>query len=182
MTRQSVTDDQYGRLWRRLKEIARRVDEGSISLDKTMDSLQLIVEGKFNEASAPVFVNDKTKDGWILLEHASRRITSAQNLELVSFLKRGENSIGGEEMVRRARVELDANYGQEDAEWLLDHQDEIPVEFRKYYLVFTGTVWRDSLGRRLVPYLVWDGGGWCLRFGWLAFGWRSDDRLVRLRK
>ncbi len=126
---------------------------------------------------------DKTKDGWKLLEHTSRRITSATDLELVPFLKEREVSTNGEEMVRRARVELNANYGQEDVEWLLKHQDEIPAEFQKYYLVFTGTVWQDSDdGHRIVPCLNWSGGRWRLYFSWLGIGWRSDNRLVRLRK
>ncbi len=77
--------------------------------------LQNAIEGKFG-VSAPVLINDKTKDSWTLIEHAKRRITTVQELELVSFLKSKENSVKGEEVVRRARVELDANYGQEDAE------------------------------------------------------------------
>ncbi len=46
MTRKSVTDEQYGRLQRRLGELARRVDEGSVEYDSTMSALQLLVEGK----------------------------------------------------------------------------------------------------------------------------------------
>ena len=182
MTRKNVADDQYGQLCRRLEEVARRVDEGSISFDATMQSLQLIVEGKFSRFSTPVFVNDKTKDGWKLVENTSRRIFSISDLELVSFLKQGESSINGEEMVCRACGELDANYGQEDAEWLLEHQNEIPVEFRKYYIVFTGTIWQSADGYRDVSYLRWDGGRWCLSFFWLVLVWDSGFRFVRLRK
>ncbi len=46
MTRKSVTDEQFGRLQRRLGELARRVDEGSVAYDPTMSALQLLVEGK----------------------------------------------------------------------------------------------------------------------------------------
>lgn len=77
-------------------------------------------------------------------------------VDAVSFLKGAETSVNGEEMVRRARVELNANYGQEDAEWLLDNQDKIPAEFRKFYLVFPGIVWRIVDDFRCVPYLGWD--------------------------
>ena len=126
------------------------------------------------------FKRDMRKEGWTLSENVSRRLSSA--IDGISFLKKGENYINGEEMVRRARTELDANYGQEDAEWLLEHQDQIPTEFRKFYLVFPGTIWRGSRGRRSVPYLYWDGDRWVLDFGWLGFGWDSLYRLVRPRK
>jgi len=46
MTRKSVTDEQYGKLQRRLGELARRVDEGSVEFESTMTALQLLVEGK----------------------------------------------------------------------------------------------------------------------------------------
>lgn len=130
----------------------------------------------------PTFVHDKRQDGWTLLENVARRITSVRDLELVPFLKGGETSVIGEEMARRARVELDANLGQEDAEFLLAHQDEIPAEFQKYYLVFPGTVWRFSGGCRCVPCFDWGGLRWVLDFFWLGCGWGSDGRLVRPRK
>ncbi|MFZ6015673.1 MAG: hypothetical protein ACOYUZ_04960 [Patescibacteria group bacterium] len=46
MTRKSVTDEQFGRLQRRLGELARRVDEGSVEFEPAMTALQLLVEGK----------------------------------------------------------------------------------------------------------------------------------------
>ena len=44
MTRRCVADDQFGQLQRRLGEIARRVDEGSIPFDDTMLRLQQVAE------------------------------------------------------------------------------------------------------------------------------------------
>ncbi|MBI3495500.1 hypothetical protein HY065_02645, partial [Candidatus Berkelbacteria bacterium] len=113
------------------------------------------------------FQYDLREEGWTLLEDAERKINSAAALELVAFLKEGETVIGGEELVSRARTELRANYGQHDAEWLVKHQEEIPVEFRKFYLVFTGTVWRDRNGNQVVAYLRWNGERWDLLFRWL---------------
>lgn len=132
--------------------------------------------------SAPVFSRDMRERGWKPLEHTSRRITSVADLELVSFLKPGEDRINGEEMVRRARHELNANLGQEDAEWLMEHQDQIPAEFRNFYLTFPGTVWQDSDGDRCVPCLYWYDGRWCLDFYWLEVDWISSVRLLRSRK
>jgi len=47
MTRKCVDDGQYGLLWRRLDEVARRVDEGTIPFDKTMRVLQAVAEGHY---------------------------------------------------------------------------------------------------------------------------------------
>lgn len=131
---------------------------------------------------AESFLYDRRNDGLILVEDVPRSITSVRDLELVPFLKGGKNRVNGEEMVLRARGELDANFGQHDAEWVFAHQHEIPPEFRKYYLVFPGTVWRCSDGGRLVPCLRWEGGRWILVFYWLRYDFDSDGRLVRPRK
>lgn len=128
----------------------------------------------------PKFIYDKTKDGWELLEDVDFTLIGPL-LELVPFLKAGEDSIGGEEMVRRARGELRANLGQRYAEYLLEHQQEIPKEFRKYYIVFTGTIWCHPPGRPRVAYLHWNGEQWVLDFRWLELGCDSDDRLPRPR-
>ena len=185
MAKQIVAGDLYEGITGQLFEIGRQLRQpNGYPFDpiKLKRHLQNAIEGRFSSVSTPIFVNDKTKDGWKLLENASRKISSIGDLELVTFLKKGENSINGKEIVRRARVELDANYGQEDAEWLLEHQNEIPVEFREYYIVFTGTIWQHAVGHRNVLYLHWSGRHWYLYFLWLDDGWYSDARLVRPRK
>lgn len=45
MTRKCVADDKYGSLCRRLDEVKRRVDEGTVDYDATMDGLQFLAEG-----------------------------------------------------------------------------------------------------------------------------------------
>lgn len=124
------------------------------------------------------FKHDKSADGWSLLENKNQGIASVKDLELYSCLKGGEGFITGDVMIERAEVV----YGQEDAEWLLEHQKEIPKEWQGHYIVFTGTVWQDSDGDRLVACLRWDGGRWVLDFFWLVFDWFSAVRLVRFKK
>ena len=46
MTRRCVADDQYGKLTRRLDELKRRADEGTIPFEPTMNALTPIIEGK----------------------------------------------------------------------------------------------------------------------------------------
>ncbi|MEK7576689.1 MAG: hypothetical protein AAB482_03255 [Patescibacteria group bacterium] len=108
------------------------------------------------------FKRDMRTEGWKLIENTSRRINSITDVEPVSFLKPCESHINGEEMVGRA-IKLEANYGQEDVEYLLEHHDEIPAELQSFYLVFPGTIWEDSNGSRSVPFLYWHGHDRLLR-------------------
>ncbi len=154
----------------------RRLLERDSSLPREIAKL-LIANGK-----GSAFKYDKTQDGWELVEDVGLNpaITSAKDLRLVPFLKDGEPYIVGEEVVKRSRGDLRANLGQQHPEWLLENQVDIPEEFRKFVLVFTGTIWRTSVGRRYVPYLCWDGGEWCLGFRWLVDIFDGRCRVVRL--
>jgi hypothetical protein len=134
------------------------------------------------EEVEPTFKYDKRENGWTLLEDIEFSPIKPTELEFVSFQKPGESYINGEEMVRRARTELRANLGQRHAEYLLKHQQEIPVEFRKCYLVFTGTVWRSLDGNRSIACLDWCSGQWALDFYRLGGDWSSRGRLVRPRE
>lgn len=140
--------------------------------------LQAAIEGQFSVATGN-FKRDMRKEDWTLLENQPRRIGG--QIAGVPFLNNGESSVNGEVVAERA-VTLDANYGQEDAEWLLGHQDMIPAELRNYFLVFPATKWRRPVGGRRVPCLYFDGGRWCLDFGWLDHVFSGDGRLVRPRK
>ncbi|MBI4117137.1 MAG: hypothetical protein HY451_00375 [Parcubacteria group bacterium] len=180
MAQQSVTGDLYESITGQLFEIGRQLRQPN---GYPFDPLQLkvhlqaAIEGRFGAVSGN-FRFDKRKDGWTLLENAPRRISGV--IDAVPFLENGEPSVKGEVMATRA-IKLNANYGQEDAEWLLENQDKISVELRNFVLVFTATVWRDPDGRRFVPCLDWFGGRWFLRFFWLDRVWSSDDRLAAPR-
>lgn len=52
MTRKCVDDDAYGRLRRRLDELARRVDEGNLNQCRVMEIVQHTIEGKMPELLA----------------------------------------------------------------------------------------------------------------------------------
>lgn len=177
MTTKIVADDneKIVRWHRRLHDWDERVLKGSLDPEEIARAVQDII------GRGTVFTRDMRNEGWELMEDAPRRITSVKDLELVSFLKSGETLIKGEELVLRARGELNADYGQHDAEYLLEHQDEIPAEFRKYYLVFTKTIWRGQDSRR-VAFLSFVGERWYLLFYWLEDVCISDVRLVRPRE
>ena len=46
MTRKCVADDQYGQLHRKLGELARRIDEGTLDYHTSMALLEGVIEGK----------------------------------------------------------------------------------------------------------------------------------------
>ena len=102
---------------------------------------------------------------------------SGRTYELVSFLKKSESYVTGDEMVERAK-EFKANLGKEHCQFILEHQDEIPSEYQgKIYLVFPG--WRSPSYPPSVACLYWRGDRWCQGWSWLGNDWSKGDRLVR---
>ncbi len=160
-----------------LQEICDQIDQ----------AIAKIGEVKQSKIITPIpFKYDKTKDSWTCLpeDRGIQRITSIDQikaLDEVSFLEKGESCVNGEVMLQRAKAK-GLDWSQYDAEYLLEHQDEIPKKLRKFCLPFTGTVWRDSGGYRYVAYLFWGGGEWCLSWLWLVDVWDSDNRLLSLCK
>lgn len=144
-----------------------------------------LAKGRFDGFIAtiqPNLQNDRRQDGWTLIDHTPRSITAVSDLKLVPFLRDGEKTLRGYDMMGRARWEFGADLGQEDAEFLLEHKDEIPEELRQFYLVFSRTVWQDSGGYLYVSCLIFGAERWCLYFGWLGDGFYPRDRLARFRK
>jgi len=155
-----------------VKSLQNRGEEVSRLLRKDFDALM----------TSSAFSRDMRKEGWELVEDVSEPATIViADLEVISFLREGEGSVSGDVMRKRA-VELGVNFGQRHAEFLLEHQGEIPRNWRDYYLVSPGTVWRDSGGGFFMPFLRWLGRRWVLGFHWLGDDWSSNGRLLRPRK
>lgn len=119
------------------------------------------------------FVHDQgIRNGWVLLRNVPRSVISVgekdleKDLEIIPFLENREKVVTSLTMARRA-VELGANLGQEDAEYLLGHPEEIPWRFRCYTLFFPGTIWQRTSGREDVP-VLWYDSRWILDFTWGA--------------
>ncbi len=98
--------------------------------------------------------------------------------EVVSCLKEGEESVDGDVMMERA-WEMKANLGQDDGEFILAHQDEIPVAFRdKIEFVFPN--WRSRrFPSEIVICVEWEGDHWEENQGWLEDDWCDFVRLLR---
>lgn len=183
MANQIVAGELYETLTGQLFEIGRQLRQPNgypFDPKQLKSHLQAAIEGRFSEPTG-TFKRDMRKEGWKLLKNAALRINSVSNLEFVPVLKGRETSIKGEVLEGRA-LELGANYGQEDAEWLLENQEKIPKELRPFYIVFTETVWGDSVGGRNVACLFFCGGRWYLGFTWLDHVFISFAHFPRSRK
>lgn len=98
--------------------------------------------------------------------------------DILGFLRGDETSVVGHTMVERAK-EMSAHLGADDGQYLLDHQQDIPVALRgKVAFVFTD--WRHPGVSGGVDYVGWGGGRWVRLWGWLGFGdWVGNDRVLR---
>jgi hypothetical protein len=129
------------------------------------------------------FALDKRKQGWKLNEDVGfePKVTAVTEFELVEYLKKGETFITGDELVRRAKAELAANLGQRHLEWLLDHTEDIPYWWKKFYIVAPGTKWFRPDHFRVIPGLTWMGNHWDISFDWVGAGhWFEQSRLLRI--
>ncbi len=126
--------------------------------------------------------HDKSAEGWKLLEDVTEPArVSRETIEAGPFPRVDEGLLLGDEMVALVQ-EIESKLGQRHAEYLLEHQEQIPEEFQRYSLVFPGTVWLGRDENHHVPCLVWTRRGeWELQFGILEAGVDSNDYLVRAR-
>ena len=125
--------------------------------------------------------NDKAATGWTLLEDATEPGSiSAETIAVNPILEDGMDLLGDEmvEFVEKLDV---PKLGQRHAEYLVEHQDEIPEAWRRNSLVFLGTVWLGQEGNHHVPCLSFYQGEWELTFGILEGGVESRDLMVQPR-
>ena len=95
--------------------------------------------------------------------------------ELVSFLKDRETNIIGHEMVKRAK-ETNAHLGEDDAQYLSDHQQDIP-EILKSKISFAFT---DSGDSDYIFGVYWNGSRWVRGLDMLDNNdWDGDVRVLR---
>ena len=98
--------------------------------------------------------------------------------DILGFLLGDETSVVGHTMVGRAK-ELSAHLGADDGQYLLDHQQDIPVVFRGK-VVFVFTDWRHPDDSEYVFFVCWDDDRWVQVWSWLGDGcWRGYDRVLR---
>jgi hypothetical protein len=160
---------------------ARGLAESPDALEEALRGLLGSVQtGGSIDANAP-FQNDKLTDGWKLLEDQSEPSQiSADTIEMALFIEEGEPDLIGEDMVEHV-LAITSKLGQRHAEYLIDHQGIIPEEFRRYSVIFPGTIWTDNVGNHYVPYIKYRQEVWTIDFGIVEGGVDDRDRLARPR-
>ena len=170
MTR-TVSDEVLGAFARRQHDWFRRVREGSLNPEEVARGVQQIID------RSP-FAFDMNKDGWELQENTEgAQLFLPRLLELAPFLREGEESISGIQLRKRAK-EMQANFGQRQAEYLLEHQEQIPGSWNRYSLLFPGTLWCDRTGEYRIPGLFFGGQHWNINFPKFYFNFGTQERLL----
>jgi hypothetical protein len=167
--------------------LPRDIDEATAKgLTDSPDALETALRGLLGgvesggsiDATAP-FANDKTGEGWQMLEDQSEPAQiSADSIEMVLFIEEGQPDLIGEDMVEHV-LAIPSRLGQRHAEYLMEHQGMIPEEFRRYSVIFPGTIWTDSVGNHYVPYIKYRQEEWTIDFGIVEGGVDDRDRYVR---
>lgn len=189
MTRRRVTDEQYGQLWRKLTEVARRVDEGTIEFGKVMGSLQGIIESVFESVFSLIIDYTQSlekmiaaghydwKNDDITQEHFPIKGSGRQEVEAVLF--HFNRMVSSEQMISEMEK---AGYEPGKIEHLLALGASQPDLQRRFPIVALGSSWVDPVGDRGVPYLDGDASGRDLRLRWFKHDWLASDRFLAARK
>jgi len=67
-------------------------------------------------------------------------------------------------------------------DYLFDHPELIPEDWKGKYVYFWGTIYRHSDGNLNVRYLYWLGGQWHWGYDWLDPDWNGNSPAVLVRK
>lgn len=189
MTRRCVTDEQYGKLWRRIDDLVRRIDEGTISYKTTMEEIQKWIEGTVKPAHDIVVdysrsLNAMIKAGnydWVDSDINSEHfpLKGKGKHELTATLFHFDRFIVSDDAI----AEMDKQgYRPGLNEELLFLGEKYPALQKEFPIVALGSVWRDPYGFRSVPSLRWSGLKRRLYLCWFDTGWYAYYRFLALRK
>ena len=191
-----LTDEQLGMLQRKLGEIKRRIDEGTISYQAAVDIMQgIIIENKSALHLGVLIGTHEIRiiehcidcdaapflpDGWKVEEHQKGGIIKfdASKVDLYLSKKQKNGTIEGNKLREelKGKKVLNANV----LDYLLKNPHLIPKRWKDKSIFFWGTIYRNSLGDLYVRYLCWSGGQWDWSFGWLGNGFGGNDPAALL--
>lgn len=123
---------------------------------------------------------DRDMTGWKCVDPVDAEKGKFEPVLQEFMQKRDGGRLGGERMVERVK-EQKIQSGLCHAEAMLRNQERIPVEWRKYCLVFP-EVWQGPGGYRYMFFLSWYGSRWYLDYCSLGDVFDSSYRLVASRK
>jgi len=99
-----------------------------------------------------------------------------KNFSLYLSDKQKQGAIGGNQLKEELKNQkvLTANV----LDYLLEHPELIPEEWKGKAIFFWGTIYRNSDGFLSVRYLFWDGDGWRWLCRWLDNDWLDYNPAV----
>ena len=123
---------------------------------------------------SPLFNHDEGRWGFSVIINTPFEKTVSLGLKRV-----GETDIILSDFLMKVDVGEARLPGQLHAERLLQNPLSIPDEWRKYFLLFGGTVWKNKSNYRKIPFLLdLHNGVWTLSFSGLEDFISSRFRLV----
>ncbi len=121
-------------------------------------------------------------DGYEIMKDVEPSKFEMKDLEYVSFLDPGKDSLSGKHIRQRA-VELSANLGFADAKYIMVRSEQIPHEFRNKHFLFPSTILFSSGGSLSMPYIYRkDDGSWCLGYLRVDSAFYNQDYFVRCKQ
>lgn len=124
-----------------------------------------------------IFAPDLIPTFWAVVEDIPPSTFKVSKLKWILLLRRGEYNIKGDTLYKRA-TKFKGNLGLVDGQYILDHQDQIPVEMQDKPIILPGTILRDSIRELYIPYLYFFGSRWHLCFSGVRFGWDGTARFA----
>lgn len=101
--------------------------------------------------------------GWSLKEHKRGGLLKYNSKKIIPFLTKGQKEntcVFGYNLKTELKDEsiilLNANL----LDYLLLHPELIPEEFKKYFLFFWGTIYRNEVNKPCIRHLAWSAGEW----------------------
>jgi len=177
--RKHLTAEQYGKLRRRLDDLIRRIDQGTLPFRPTMKILQDLIERKaINVVGKHIIdcdANPSIPEGLIVFEH-KKGGQLEWNPDKVSLYRSREQR--GNKL--REELENKAVLNINVLDFLLKYPEIIPDSWKGKYVFFWGTICRDSDRRLCVHYLYWGGGKWRRNYGYLDHGFVDYYRAALL--
>lgn len=185
-----MSNEKLGSFHRRVDEIKRRINEGTLNYSQVMKGLQLIIQnqifGNLKITTVPFNPVSFIGNGWSKNEEDERssklKEIDFSQVKFIHCLKDEESSIKGKEFLKRLKERNEIRLGANAFMALWNDykaNKENSIIERLYqegkikrWLYFFGTILSAPLGNRCVLYLCrFDDGGWDWGAHWLGSDW-----------
>ncbi len=119
-------------------------------------------------------------DGWKIESHKKMgKITiTKDSLRLYTDPEQEKGYVVGNELLKRLTDKPILNATVMDYLW--EHQELIPEEWKGKYVYFFGTVYRGSFQSLCVRYFYWSDGAWHRSYRWLGYHWDFRNPVASL--